>query len=324
MLERIIQRSTPATARRRCGSTRSADQPTLRLTFRTGAATSTGASRRRGGPTRPILDDKSVSSAINRPRLRPLLHGLAPAHGRAARQRRDLLGREHAARLALERDDARDRARVCGRCTGKLARAVKPKIGIFGAGWVGLVTGACFAELGHEVVVRDVVPERIEALQARRGAVPRAGRRGAARAQPRAADASRSTSTTRSTAPVPLRLRRHAADLLRRRRPLARSGRSSTSCRALEERRVARDEEHRARSAPARRCARALDARGLAHVGYVSNPEFLAEGSAVRDFMDPTASSSARSPRPTATRSPRSTTPLERAGRATPTSPRPR
>jgi UDPglucose 6-dehydrogenase len=33
---------------------------------------------------------------------------------------------------------------------------VKPKIGIFGAGWVGLVTGACFAELGHEVVVRDV------------------------------------------------------------------------------------------------------------------------------------------------------------------------
>ena len=30
-----------------------------------------------------------------------------------------------------------------------------------------------------------------------------------------------------------------------------------------------------------------LDERGLAHVGYVSNPEFLAEGNAVRDFMDP-------------------------------------
>jgi UDPglucose 6-dehydrogenase len=44
------------------------------------------------------------------------------------------------------------------------------KVGIFGAGWVGLVTGACFAELGHEVVIRDVVPEKIEALH--RGEVP--------------------------------------------------------------------------------------------------------------------------------------------------------
>ena len=46
----------------------------------------------------------------------------------------------------------------------------KPAIGIFGAGWVGLVSGACFADLGHEVVVRDVVPERIELLN--RGELP--------------------------------------------------------------------------------------------------------------------------------------------------------
>ena len=43
---------------------------------------------------------------------------------------------------------------------------MKAPLGIFGAGWVGLVTGACFADRGHDVVVRDVVPERIESLNA--------------------------------------------------------------------------------------------------------------------------------------------------------------
>ena len=41
---------------------------------------------------------------------------------------------------------------------------------VFGAGYVGLVTGACLADLGHDVVVRDVVVDKIEAL--RRGEVP--------------------------------------------------------------------------------------------------------------------------------------------------------
>src|SRR3989454_7279795 len=68
----------------------------------------------------------------------------------------------------------RSRTRRCSRSPGDCARwpgsllrvrsGKKPAIGIFGAGWVGLVTGACFADLGHEVVVRDVVPARIELL----------------------------------------------------------------------------------------------------------------------------------------------------------------
>jgi UDPglucose 6-dehydrogenase len=41
----------------------------------------------------------------------------------------------------------------------------KPPIGVLGAGWVGLVTAACFAELGHRVVARDVITEKVEALQ---------------------------------------------------------------------------------------------------------------------------------------------------------------
>ena len=44
------------------------------------------------------------------------------------------------------------------------------RVAVFGAGYVGLVTGACLAELGHSVVVRDVLPGRITAQQ--RGEVP--------------------------------------------------------------------------------------------------------------------------------------------------------
>jgi UDPglucose 6-dehydrogenase len=43
-------------------------------------------------------------------------------------------------------------------------------IGVVGVGWVGLVTAACFAEVGHRVVAMDVDEAKIEAL--RRGEVP--------------------------------------------------------------------------------------------------------------------------------------------------------
>jgi UDPglucose 6-dehydrogenase len=46
----------------------------------------------------------------------------------------------------------------------------KQPIGVIGAGWVGLVTAACFADLGHRVVVREIVPGKVDAL--RRGKVP--------------------------------------------------------------------------------------------------------------------------------------------------------
>ena len=44
------------------------------------------------------------------------------------------------------------------------------KITVVGAGYVGLVTGACLAEMGNHVVCLDVDPRKIEMLQ--RGEVP--------------------------------------------------------------------------------------------------------------------------------------------------------
>ena len=44
------------------------------------------------------------------------------------------------------------------------------KITIFGSGYVGLVTGACFAEVGNDVLCVDVDPRKVEMLQ--RGEIP--------------------------------------------------------------------------------------------------------------------------------------------------------
>lgn len=43
-------------------------------------------------------------------------------------------------------------------------------IAVIGTGYVGLTTGACFAHLGHRVICADIVPEKVEGL--RRGEIP--------------------------------------------------------------------------------------------------------------------------------------------------------
>jgi UDPglucose 6-dehydrogenase len=161
----------------------------------------------------------------------------------------------------------------------------KEPIGVIGAGWVGLVTAACFAELGHEVTVRDVVPQRIEELHG--GEIPIY--------EPGLAELVRQNRTR-------LRFTLDIADVFSDARiafvcvgtPSTYSGDADLSAvwqvvdelPAFEERAilvmkstvpVGTGEKLRAE----------LDSRDLAHVGYVSNPEFLAEGTAIRDFTKP-------------------------------------
>src|SRR5438067_2734202 len=157
---------------------------------------------------------------------------------------------------------------------------------MFGAGYVGLVTGACFAELGHDVVIRDVIPERIERLQA--GDVPifepgldRVLERNRERIQftldvQEAVDGAEFLYVAVGTPPTysgdaDLTAVWSVVDGL----PAAIPGRPVLVLKSTVP--VGTGERVRAR----------LDARGLANVGYVANPEFLAEGSAVEDFMRP-------------------------------------
>src|SRR5260370_16494460 len=49
-------------------------------------------------------------------------------------------------------------------------RRIALRLSVVGCGYVGLVTGACLAEAGHEVVCTDIDDKRIAELQA--GGVP--------------------------------------------------------------------------------------------------------------------------------------------------------
>src|SRR4051795_9253985 len=158
------------------------------------------------------------------------------------------------------------------------------KVGIFGAGWVGLVTGACFAELGHEVVIRDVVPEKVQSLRA--GSVPFHEEDVP---QLLAKNAERLTYTLDVNDVADCEFLFVCVDT-----PPTYSGDADLS-------RVwtVIDELPELQGRPilvmkstvpvgtGEKIRAGLDQRGLDHVGYVSNPEFLAEGRAVRDFMNP-------------------------------------
>jgi UDPglucose 6-dehydrogenase len=159
------------------------------------------------------------------------------------------------------------------------------QVAVFGAGYVGLVTGACFAELGHRVVIRDVIPEKIETL--RRGDVPIY--------EPGLDELLvRNRERLSFTTDVGEAIDGVEFVYVAVGTPPTYSGDADLSAvwTVIDE---LPDVDHRIvvcmkSTVPVgtgEKVRHRLDGRGLGHVGYVSNPEFTAEGTAVRDFMEP-------------------------------------
>jgi len=155
----------------------------------------------------------------------------------------------------------------------------KEPIGVIGVGWVGLCTAAAFAELGHEVVARDILPEKVDSLS--RGEVP-IHEPGLPEIVQR--NAERLTFTT------------DMAEVLERTRllfccvdtPPTYSGDADLSRVETVVDELGDSGEHAIvmKSTVPVGTGRSITRRreGL---GYVSNPEFLKEGSAIEDFMHP-------------------------------------
>ncbi|MBA2506858.1 MAG: UDP-glucose/GDP-mannose dehydrogenase family protein [Thermoleophilaceae bacterium] len=157
--------------------------------------------------------------------------------------------------------------------------AEKEPIGVIGVGWVGLVTAACFADLGHEVYARDVIQEKVDSLT--RGEVPihepglaELVRKNAARLH---------FTTDMDEVLENAHLLFCCVDT-----PPTYSGDADLSRveKVVEEIGDSTDHAIVMKSTVPVGTGRAI-ARKRVDVGYVSCPEFLKEGSAVTDFMHP-------------------------------------
>jgi UDPglucose 6-dehydrogenase len=152
-------------------------------------------------------------------------------------------------------------------------------VGVIGVGWVGLVTAACFADLGHQVIARDILPEKVEALSRGEVAIHEPGLEELLRR-----NAERITFTT------------EMSELLERARllfvcvdtPPTYSGDADLSrVRSVVEELPADGEHVLIMKSTVPAGTGESIRRDLPGLSYVSCPEFLKEGSAVADFMHP-------------------------------------
>jgi UDPglucose 6-dehydrogenase len=159
------------------------------------------------------------------------------------------------------------------------------RVSVFGAGYVGLVTAACLADLGHEVAVRDIDEGKIAELQAGRVPIYEPG-------LDELLDGN--AARLRFTLDVAEAIEGSEFVFVAVGTPPTYSGDADLSAvwtvvdelPQVEGRLLVVMKSTVPVGTGVKVRAR-LDDRGLGEVGYVSNPEFTAEGTAVRDFLHP-------------------------------------
>jgi UDPglucose 6-dehydrogenase len=162
---------------------------------------------------------------------------------------------------------------------------MREPLGVIGAGWVGLVTATCFADLGHEVTLCDVDSTRIADLEA--GRVP-IHEPGLAEVLGRSSDRLQFTTSSSDV------FEKAELVFVCVGTPPTYSGDADLSAvwQVVDSLPDAKAElvlimKSTVPPGTGERVRGWLDARGLEHIGYVSNPEFLAEGTAVANFRAP-------------------------------------
>jgi UDPglucose 6-dehydrogenase len=160
----------------------------------------------------------------------------------------------------------------------------KPAIGVIGVGWVGLVSAACFADLGHDVWCRDIDAQRIADLRKGRMPIFEPG------LEELVTKNSERLHFEEELAPVVehARLLFVCVDT-----PPTYSGDADLSRVGAVVEEMPDSSEHALvmKSTVPVGTGAAIDRRfgelGKTGLSYVSNPEFLKEGSAVGDFLHP-------------------------------------
>src|SRR5918995_4484028 len=155
----------------------------------------------------------------------------------------------------------------------------KDTVGVIGVGWVGLVTAACFAELGHPVIARDIVQEKVDSLSRGEVSIHEPGLEDLLHR-----NAERITFTTDMNELLEgARLLFVCVDT-----PPTYSGDADLSRVRAVVQELSEDGDHVLimKSTVPAGTGESIR-RDMPNLSYVSCPEFLKEGTAVKDFMNP-------------------------------------